>query len=726
MQYSGTIYVKFKEREPWEKTVKDFKMTNDGKTVCLYDFVTDDGTPQADGMFGNFSKSFEFFSNGAHISAEELSIELDEGWNEDNLETLADMFIKAVGSEAVILAYTFNLSTDPYVYMIYSVGGEKHTEYKSGRAAERQENRNISDIEEWLKDCSLSAEEKEFLGQFIELRGCSESAEDANGFAIENGVLKEYNGLGADEDIPADIVEDMYDELSEFFTSVAIPDNVTSIGDGAFAECGGIASITIPDGVRNIGESAFSGCSSLTNIIFGENSKLTSIGESAFSYCSSLTSIIIPDSVTSIGDGAFEECSNLTSVTIGNGVKSIGNCAFEECEDITSITIPNSVRSIGSWAFSYCSSLTSITIPDSVRSIGNDAFKGCTSLTSITFDENSKLMSIDENAFSGAAYYNNDANWTDGVLYIENHLIKAKANKLTTNYTVKAGTKCIAGNAFYKCRGLTSITIPDSVRSIGNDAFKGCTSLTNITFGENSKLTSIGKNAFSNCKSLASITIPDSVRSIGNDAFKGCTSLTSIAFDENSKLMSIDENAFSGAAYYNNDANWTDGVLYIGNHLIKAKANKLTTNYTVKAGTKCIAGNAFYKCRSLTSITIPNSVRSIGNDAFYDCRIETATIPALAAEYIGNSKLKTVIITSGTSIGGSAFSYCSNLTSITIPDSVKSISKDAFKNCTNLRSATFCGTVEQFLSIKGYTQINVSEVVCSDGTAKIKKTNNTR
>ena len=48
--------------------------------------------------------------------------------------------------------------------------------------------------------------------------------------------------------------------------------------------------------------------------------------------------------------------------------------------------------------------------------------------------------------------------------------------------------------AFFQCRGLTSVTIPNSI-------------------------TSIGKYAFQECSSLTSITIPNSVTSIGSDAF---------------------------------------------------------------------------------------------------------------------------------------------------------------------------------------------------------------
>ena len=64
----------------------------------------------------------------------------------------------------------------------------------------------------------------------------------------------------------------------------------------------------------------------------------------------------------------------------------------------------------------------------------------------------------------------------------------------------------IGYRAFYGCRSLTSITIPDSVTSIGVSAFRGCSSLT-------------------------SVTIPDSVTSIGNSAFYGCSSLANINFN---------------------------------------------------------------------------------------------------------------------------------------------------------------------------------------------------
>ena len=110
--------------------------------------------------------------------------------------------------------------------------------------------------------------------------------------------------------------------------------------------------------------------------------EVTSIGESAFAYCSSLTSITIPDSVTHIGAWAFRGCCSLTSVTIPDGVTSIGDYTFWMCSSLTSIAIPDSVTSIGNLAFYGCENLTDITIPDGITNIGYSAFLGCKNLTS--------------------------------------------------------------------------------------------------------------------------------------------------------------------------------------------------------------------------------------------------------------------------------------------------------------------------------------------------------
>lgn len=130
---------------------------------------------------------------------------------------------------------------------------------------------------------------------------------------------------------------------NNFVTSITIPDSVTSLGDRAFNGCGKLKSIwvsrenpvyssdegmlynkekttlitcpvgktgtvALPDGVTSIDEGAFAN-SSLTSITIPEG--VTSIDNSVFSYCTSLTSITIPDSVTSIGVVAFLYCDNL-------------------------------------------------------------------------------------------------------------------------------------------------------------------------------------------------------------------------------------------------------------------------------------------------------------------------------------------------------------------------------------------------------------------------------
>ena len=350
-------------------------------------------------------------------------------------------------------------------------------------------------------------------------------------------------------------------------TEYVIPNSVYGIREEVFENCTSLTSITIPDSVTIIAVGAFYGCESLTEIsVSSENAdyssengvlfnkdktkivrypvgkkdlsysipdSVTSIGEEAFRYCALLTSVTIPDGVTSIGEGAFGDCTSLTSITIGNGVTSIGRIAFSDCISLTSVTIPNSVTSIEDYAFGGCTSLTSITIPDSVTSIGYYAFGGCTSLTNIIIPDGT--TEISSMSFEYTAYYNNESNWENGILYIGNHLIKAKKD-VFDHVKIKQGTKTIADSAFQTCSSLTSVTIPDSVTSIGGFAFEYCTSLKSVTIPDS--VTGINESTFENCKALTKVTIGNSVTSIGGHAFYDCTSLTSITIPENVKTIS--------------------------------------------------------------------------------------------------------------------------------------------------------------------------------------------
>lgn len=80
----------------------------------------------------------------------------------------------------------------------------------------------------------------------------------------------------------------------------------------------------------------------------------------------------------------------------------------------------------------------------------------------------------------------------------------------------------IAESAFYGCRYLSEVTIPDSVTTIGNFAFTFC-GFEEITIPDS--VTQIGASAFAKCEVLREIVIPESVQSLGAGAFFCCSRL---------------------------------------------------------------------------------------------------------------------------------------------------------------------------------------------------------
>ena len=131
--------------------------------------------------------------------------------------------------------------------------------------------------------------------------------------------------------------------------------------------------------------------------------------------------------------------------------------------NIKTVIIEDGVTYIGSYAFYGCTGLTSVTIPDSVTSIGSNSFYGCTGLTSITIPDS--LANIEGDAFNNTAWYNNQP---DGMVYAGRVAYKYKGTMPdNTSIIIRDGTKGIAGSAFERCTGLTSVIIPDSVTSIG-------------------------------------------------------------------------------------------------------------------------------------------------------------------------------------------------------------------------------------------------------------------
>ncbi len=435
---------------------------------------------------------------------------------------------------------------------------------------------------------------------------------DALQFSIEDGVLVKYNGIA---------------------TEVVVPDGVTAIGGGAFADST-VRFVSLPDSVTEIRNGAFKYCGRLEKIDLSET--LQSIGSHAFWKCYSLKYLDVPNSVASIGMSAFEECKSLVRVNIPHSLTEIGMSVFQDCESLARIDIPENIVRIEASAFRGCSILREIRIPDSVESIGSHCFCDCSSLMKVVIPD--------------------------------------------TVPNLKSGI-------FQGCTALQTIEIPDSVLIIYDMAFGGCVSLDNVVIPDS--VYQIKDNAFFGCASLTNVCL--SVKTVwkrGNDIFKGCPY-------ESEYIRLMEKFKREMESYIPADIrDWEyERDLFGGIEIKRYKGSNsdvTVPSYITTTPVTIISNNAFYNS-PIERVSLPDTICKIGPNAFANCYdLKSVNIPNRLTDIESNSfsgcrSLEKLVFSKRMRrIEVGAFADCRSLKSITLPKRLFWLDSSAFNGCTEL------------------------------------------
>ena len=512
----------------------------------------------------------------------------------------------------------------------------------------------------------------------------------------------------------------------EKLTKVNIPSSVTTIGSGAFYGCTSLASVSIPDSVTDIGTMAFYGCVSLEEIKLPSN--LKQLLSETFNYCQALESIEIPEGVTSIGPSCFYGCISLSEITFPSTLESIGascfygcislretnnfsstkltvlaDMIFGNCTSLSKIFIPSSVTEIGSGAFIYCSNLTDLNIPFGVTDVGMMALN----FTPWYRENTDKFFIVGDGVLIKSTYNPNSAD-EPGTLDLSGLGIKSIGNSCFSNVSA-AGYGSAYGYQY--CSNIKKIVIPEGVSTVSSGAFFGCVNVEELILP--STLETIGGSAFygylSGSSTFSNLTVSfdncTSLKTINDEAFFGCYGIEDVKLP--ASVTHIGRDAFTETtAFYNfmdgsRDAGDGNKYKIVGdNVLLWVYVAKDQTSVEVPEGVKYIAGGA---CSGWDSSLVYSDIENSDNSE------------AIKVKYRITYNLTSVSIPEGViDIGDYAFYRMIAVTSLTIPDSVENIDTAAFFQCGSVTGIKLSKNIKH-LGSGAFAQTAIQSITLPDG-----------
>ena len=238
---------------------------------------------------------------------------------------------------------------------------------------------------------------------------------------------------------------------------------------------------------------------------------------------------------------------------------------------------------------------------------GTPAFKGHTEIDEVYLPET--INEIGNAAFSDTAWYNEEANWDDGVLYCGEYLIKAKSSETPDTVVLRQATKAIANYAFFGTQStvivfpeglqnigyacfegsrITDINLPDSVRTLASWCFTKCSIQ---TFRSGASLSGIPDHCFTDSKKLESVELGPGVTYVSSGAFNGCANLQTVTVSPDNPIYESDQENNALLRTLENGEK----------QLVRGFANTAK----IPAGVRSIGAYAFDDVRGMTELTVP-------------------------------------------------------------------------------------------------------------------------